>query len=221
MKAAVKTDPIAERAGAILSLEDVAVARAGRRVIAGVSLVLNPGAAIIFKGPNGSGKTTLLRAIAGLLPIIAGRIDIRTGADVASSVADRRAHVVHCGHLDGVKAPMTVGENIAFWALLYGAPRGRIDEALRLFDLGALAPARAADLSAGQRRRLCLARLVVSGRPIWLLDEPTASMDAASVARLIDLIGAHRMNGGSLIVATHDKIAIDGARSYVLEPVAV
>jgi heme exporter protein A len=213
-------DRAANVAGASLSIEGVAIARAGRRVIADLAVTLEPGEAIVFKGPNGAGKSTVLRAIAGLLPIEAGRIELRVGAEVATSPAARRAHVVHCGHLDGVKAQMTIAENLAFWATLYGAPRRRIEEAIRHFDLSMLATSRAGDLSAGQRRRLCLARLVVSGRPLWLLDEPTASMDAAAVGRLLTLIADHRKTGGSLILATHDRVAIDGARAFVLEAAA-
>lgn len=220
MEAAAVSNRSTARASPSLSIENVAVARSGRRIVAGVTVALNPGDAVVFKGPNGSGKTTLLRAIAGLLPLSAGRIQARIGAEIATTAAERRAHVVHCGHLDGVKAQMTVVENLAFWAKLYDAPHGRIDETLRRFDLQALARSRAGDLSAGQRRRLCLARVIVSGRMIWLLDEPTASVDAGSAARLIELIADHRKGGGLLIVATHDRIAIAGARAYVVDAVS-
>ncbi len=219
MEAAAVSSALTEKARASLSLEDVAVARAGQPIIAGVTVKLDPGEAIIFKGPNGSGKTTLLRAIAGLLPISSGRITLRVGGDVATSAAERRVHVVHCGHLDGVKAQLTVAENLAFWAKLYGSRRG-VAAALQRFDLAALSGAGAGVLSAGQRRRLSLARVAVSGRPIWRLDEPTASMDAVSAARLVDLIADHRKDGGAVIIATHDRIAVDGARAYVLEAAA-
>ncbi|MBI1366408.1 MAG: heme ABC exporter ATP-binding protein CcmA [Alphaproteobacteria bacterium] len=202
---------------ASLSLRAVSVSRAGRRVLAGVTFDLSPGEAIILKGANGSGKTTLLRAIAGFLPAENGAIEVQSGESTRSSASDRRACIAYCGHADAVKAPMTVRENLSFWARLYGAPERRIAEALASFALQALADTHAGALSAGQRRRLGLARLVIAAKPIWLLDEPTSSMDAASSARLVALIENHRREGGAVLIATHDRIEIEGARNFVLE----
>ncbi|MGE0410232.1 MAG: heme ABC exporter ATP-binding protein CcmA [Amphiplicatus sp.] len=197
-----------------LALEGVAVARGGRPVVAGVTLTLAPGEAVRFKGANGAGKTSLLRAIAGLLPLAAGRIAL-DGSEAREPA--RRARAVHCGHADGVKAAMSVRENLGFWATLYGAPKTRVEDALAAFGLARLRETRAADLSAGQRRRLGLCRLIIAAKPIWLLDEPTASMDAAASARLIGLIAAHRQEGGSVLIATHDRLDLPNARAFVLE----
>ncbi|HXI87662.1 MAG TPA: heme ABC exporter ATP-binding protein CcmA [Parvularculaceae bacterium] len=210
-------EPARAERGADLILSNVAVSRAGRPVLAGVSFELAPGEAIILKGANGSGKTTLLRAVAGLLPIEDGRIEICSDGKRLGDVDDRRRFTIHCGHADAVKAAMSARENLSFWARLYGAPSSRIDQALETFALRPLAEARASNLSAGQRRRLGLARLVVAGKPIWLLDEPTASMDAASSKRLVALIEDHLRSGGSALIATHDLIDITGAKSFVLE----
>jgi heme exporter protein A len=205
------------RASIILSLNDVAVDRAGRRVVEGASFAVAAGGAVVFKGPNGSGKTTLLRAIAGLGPIAAGRIEFSVNGVVARTSSERREHAVSCGHADAVKPQMSVKENLSFWARLYGAPRARIEQALDAFDLVGLALVRAANLSAGQRRRLALCRLVISGKPIWLLDEPTSSVDEASSRRLIALIKEHLSQGGIAIVATHEKIAIETAQKFTLD----
>jgi heme exporter protein A len=199
-----------------LSLERVAVARGGRRIVDRVSFAVQPGDAVILRGPNGSGKTTLLRAIAGLAPVEAGVIALTVAGATLRSPSDLRTHIVHCGHADAVKPPMTVAENLLFWSRLYGASAARVVEALDAFDLAPLRNNPAANLSAGQRRRLALSRLIVSGKRVWLLDEPTSSVDAASAARLIELIERHLGRGGLAIVATHDKIAIENARSLVL-----
>lgn len=198
---------------AALSLRDISVARGGRRIVEGASFNLSPGGAVILKGPNGSGKTTLLRAIAGLAPIDAGAVAL---AEEVASAGELRRRTIFCSHADAVKAQLTVRENIAFWRALYDAPEARIDDALGSFDLRALAATRAANLSAGQRRRLSLSRLLIAQKRVWLLDEPTASMDANSAARLESIIEAHLAEGGSAIIATHDRIAIKDAQTFIL-----
>lgn len=187
-----------------LDISNLAVARGGRRIVEGASFKLASGEALLLKGANGAGKTSLLRAIGGLLPAADGKVRIN-GAAGAGAL---RAACIYQGHLDGVKSAQTGREHLQFWAALYGAPQSRIDDAIEAFDLGAFLDLRASALSAGQRRRLGLARLVLSGKPIWLLDEPTAQIDAASADRLVALIGRRLAGGGAAIVATHDRIAL-------------
>ncbi|KAF0674816.1 heme ABC exporter ATP-binding protein CcmA [Profundibacterium mesophilum] len=177
-------------ASAILEVADLAIARGGRAVISGVGFRLLPGRALILRGPNGIGKTTLLRTVAGLQAPLAGRIVMPADA------------IAYASHADGLKPTMTVAENLAFWAGIYGRT-GRAAEAIDAFDLRPLRDRAAQHLSAGQRRRLGLARLLVTGRPIWALDEPTVSLDRPSVALFGQAVRAHLAQGGSALIATH------------------
>ncbi len=178
-----------------LRLSDVSVARGGVPVLSGVSFTVQRGSALILRGPNGSGKTTLLRAIAGLQPALSGDI---TGADDV---------VAYAGHADGLKAMLTVSENLTFWAAVYG--RTDIGPALTAYALGPLADRLAGTLSAGQKRRAGLARLMVTGRPIWVLDEPTVSLDGDAVAMFADAVRGHLGAGGMALLATHIELGID------------
>ena len=196
-----------------LSVRDVAVARGGRTILEGATFDLAPGAALFVKGANGSGKTTLLRALAGLAPIESGEAHL---TPEGSSPAARRAAIVYCGHANAVKAAVSGRANLAFWAALYGAPKDRAEAAIEAFDLAAFVDAPAGALSQGQRRRLALSRLILSAKPLWLLDEPSAAIDAASAARLSVVIAAHRARGGAVMVATHDGMEIDGARTLTV-----
>lgn len=204
----------AQRFNARLEVADLALARGGRLIVADASFDLAPGETVLLNGPNGAGKTSLLRAVAGLLPIAAGRVSVFHGA--AREPAGLKSQCVYVGHADGVKSAMTGAEHLRFWSALYGAPDDRIEDAIAAFDLGAFAAARAGALSAGQRRRLGLARLVISGKPLWLMDEPTAAIDDAAADRLVALIKTHMAAGGGALIATHDKIAI-GARVLRIE----
>jgi heme exporter protein A len=174
---------------------DLTCARGGLPVIEGVSFRVEAGRALILRGPNGSGKTTLLRTLVGLQPPAAGRVE--PGPD----------DIAYAGHADAVKATLTVAENLRFWAAIHGTRD--IAPALAAFALGPLAGRQAQHLSAGQRRRLGLARIAVTGRPVWALDEPTVSLDAASVAGFAAAIRAHLTGGGIAVIATHTDLGIE------------
>ncbi len=179
----------------LLSAHDLAVARAGIPVLEGVSFALTPGRALVLRGPNGIGKTTLLRSIAGLQPPIAGRITAASDA------------VAYAAHADGVKPTLTVAENLAFWAQVFGTDA--VAAAIDRMALRDLVARRAANLSAGQKRRLGLARLLVTGRPVWVMDEPTVSLDAASVQLFGDVVRDHLAAGGAALIATHIDLGLD------------
>lgn len=178
-----------------LRVAGLVCARGGVPVVQGISFEVPVGGVLVLRGPNGSGKTTLLRTIAGLQPPLAGEVVVAPDA------------VAYAGHADGIKATLSVAENLEFWASVYGT-RG-IDAALAAFDIRALAGRKAQNLSAGQKRRLGLARLLVTGRPVWALDEPTVSLDAAATALFADAVGQHVEAGGSAVIATHVDLGID------------
>lgn len=182
----------------LLAVHDLAVARGGLRAVEGVSFSLAPGQALILRGPNGIGKTTLLRTVAGLQPPVAGRIEMAEDA------------VAYAAHADGLKGALSVTENLRFWAAVFGG--GDIAPALAAMDLAHLADRPAAALSAGQKRRLGLARLLVTRRPLWVLDEPTVSLDAESVSRFGTAIRAHLGQGGAALMATHIELGLAEAR---------
>lgn len=190
---------------ALIALEDVAIRRGGRIVVEGVTLAIETGDCCILRGANGSGKSSLLRAIAGFAAPAAGRITRNLPAGAA-----------FLGHADGVKAALTGAENLRFWSALYAAPHSAADAAVAALGVGAFIGQPAGAMSAGQRRRLALCRVVMSGRDLWILDEPTAGMDAGSIAGVLALIAAHRGNGGAAIVATHEPLDIPAARTMTL-----
>lgn len=201
-----------------LTLRNVCVDRAERRVIDDLSLDVAPGEAVVLRGPNGAGKTTLIRAVAGLLNPSAGAISLddepRNAEHDETPVAERCHYV---GHLNALKSALTVAENLAFWAeYLGGAASSDLDAALAAFDLEPLADIPAGYLSAGQKRRAALARLLVANRPLWLLDEPTVSLDTSSVARLARVIDSHTAKGGLVLAATHLPLGLAGEREFVL-----
>lgn len=178
----------------LLSVKDLTVARGGLPVLTDLSFDLGKGEAIILRGPNGIGKTTLLRTLAGLQPALDG---------VLEGGEDR---IAYAGHADGLKPTLSVVENLEFWADIFGTDG--VGAAIKAFDLEALQSRRAGELSAGQKRRLGLARLLVVGRPVWLLDEPTVSLDTRAVEMFASAVQTHLDQGGAAVIATHIDIGL-------------
>ena len=187
-----------------LNVRNLAVTRGGVAILEAVSFDLHAGEALVLRGPNGIGKTTLLRSVAGLQPVEEGEV---TGAE---------DQIAYSGHSDGLKSMLSVTENLKFWAAVFGL--SDIEPALTAFDLLELQDRMAGTLSAGQKRRLGLARLMVTGRPIWILDEPTVSLDTASVALFAQAVRVHLANGGSALMATHIDLGLQEARLLDLTP---
>ena len=183
----------------MLTVTDLAVARGGVPLLEGVSFALAPGQALVLRGPNGAGKTSLLRVLAGLQPALEGRVEVEGDS------------LTYAAHADGIKSMLTVAENLAFWAQVHGVSGG-VSAALEAMNLGALRDRRGADLSAGQKRRLGLARLMVTGRSLWLLDEPTVSLDAGSVGLFGAMLRGHLGQGGAAVLATHIDLGLPEAR---------
>ncbi|HWK97840.1 MAG TPA: heme ABC exporter ATP-binding protein CcmA [Pseudolabrys sp.] len=192
-----------------LICDSLASERGGRQVFAGVNFTVSAGEALVVTGRNGAGKSTLLRVIAGLLRAAEGKVELAGLADEAS--LPEQAH--YLGHLDAAKPSLTVRENLTFWADFLGASeQARIDSALEAVELDTLADLPAAYLSAGQKRRLSIARLLAVKRPVWLLDEPTSALDAQSQDRLAAFMREHLAGGGMIIAATHGPVGLDAPR---------
>lgn len=202
----------------ILAADPIEVERGGRLALSAPGFEVAAGQAGVLRGPNGAGKSTLLRALAGLLPISAGdaRLD---GVSIHADREEFASHIAYAGHLDAVKPALSVRENLASWAALYETPLSGVDHALAAFDLTSIADTASAYCSAGQKRRLGLSRLLVTDRPVWLLDEPTVSLDAASVTLFAEAVSAHCDQGGIALAATHIEIGLpDGPRIDVAPP---
>src|ERR1051326_5614761 len=203
---------------AVLSLveaKNLTCERGGRRIFRDISFAAATGQVLTLEGPNGAGKSSALRILAGFLPQAAGDIRMQMTAGYAVTDAEERGRLVGwIGHTDGVKAQLSVLENARFFAALYGA---RIDviEVLNHVGLKRLIDLPAQYLSAGQRKRLGLARLILSNRPLWLLDEPLSSLDAAGRRLAAELIGEHCDDGGIVIVATHETLGLDATRFFL------
>ena len=191
---------------------DLTCARGGREVFRGLAFTVEAGEALVVTGPNGAGKSSLLRMVAGLVRPQQGQLELE-GGDVELT---RGEHVHYLGHQDALKPSLSVRENLGFWTALLGGDGTKSDVALAAVGLGGLAQLPAVYLSAGQRRRLAVARLIAVERPIWLLDEPTSTLDAAAQAMLADLMRAHLAGHGLILVASHGPIGLDGAKELRL-----
>jgi heme exporter protein A len=187
-----------------LSLREVAVRRGGRLLFEGVGLELAAGEACALTGPNGAGKTSLLRAVAGLVRLEAGTIAFG-GAD-ADSARGEGLHLV--GHQDGLKPARTAWEELRFWTLWCGGTEAYARAAAESLELAQLLDLEVRRLSAGQRRRLALARLLAAPRPLWLLDEPLSPLDARFRARFGEIMADHLARGGLILAAVHDPLPI-------------
>lgn len=196
-----------------LVAEGISVDRGGRSIFAAVSFNLHDSELLAVTGANGAGKSTLLRAVAGLLPLVAGSVRFDAAAAEGKAIGET-AH--YFGHLDGLKPSLTVRDNLALWTRVAGKPGVSILEALEEVELDHLDDMPAGYLSAGQRRRASLARLLVVRRPLWLLDEPTSALDARSEAVFGDLLATHLGAGGLAIAATHRPLPVASTASLTL-----
>jgi heme exporter protein A len=195
-----------------LSVENLACERGERRIFEGVSFALSPGDALTVLGRNGAGKSSLLEILTGRLAPAAGTIMVE---DADERFLPETLHYV--AHRDALKSALTAGENLAFAQDFLGSPALSPAEALAEIGLAHAADLPVAYLSAGQRRRVALARLLVAHRPLWLLDEPGASLDVASQGTLSGMIEAHRAAGGIVIATTHVPLGLHGAKELVIE----
>ncbi len=194
-----------------LDVDQLACRRGGRSVFAGVNVSLRNGEALSVTGRNGAGKSTLLAALAGLLRPSAGTVALAEAGERSLSEC-----VHHLGHRDGLKFALTAAENLVVAASLLGSPRLDPMDALARVGLPGAASLPVGYLSAGQRRRVALARLLVAHRPIWLLDEPTAALDREGQAMLSEMMRAHLSDGGLIVAATHSSLPLAGARELAL-----
>jgi heme exporter protein A len=197
-----------------LSADNLVCSRGGREVFRGLSFSLPGGEALLVTGRNGAGKSSLLRVIAGLVHLSGGRLAL-DGGDPEAAIGEQ-AH--YLGHHDALKPSLTVTENLQFWAAFLGDGGDAVEPALEAVDLVRLADLPAAYLSAGQRRRLSIARLVAVKRPLWLLDEPTSALDVPSQNRLADLMRRHLAGGGMIVAAAHGPIGLERARERKMGP---
>ncbi|HEY1507225.1 MAG TPA: heme ABC exporter ATP-binding protein CcmA [Stellaceae bacterium] len=189
--------------------QGLACRRGERLIFRRLDFTLPPGGALVLIGPNGSGKSSLLRLMAGLTPREAGTL-AWNGTDIREDPAAHRTRLHFIGHSDALKPVLSAGESLAFWAKMRGT-RAAIEPALTRFGLGNAATLLCRYLSAGQRRRLALARLIAAPAELWLLDEPLTSLDTDAAGQLLAAIAEHRARGGRIVLSTHAPIEIGGA----------
>ncbi|ESY11187.1 heme ABC exporter ATP-binding protein CcmA [Mesorhizobium sp. C386A] len=192
-----------------LIAENLGGERGGETVFSGIGFALDKGQVLVVTGPNGSGKSTLLRVIAGLLPKVQGDVRIEGGGETFPTIASA---VHYLGHLNAMKTALSVAENLRFWRDFNGDGQSGVGEALETVGLGGIGHLPFGYLSTGQRRRAAIAKLLVSHKPLWLLDEPTAGLDKASEARFAGLMTRHCAEGGMIVAATHLPLGLDGAK---------
>jgi heme exporter protein A len=191
-----------------LTAETLSAERSGEIIFADLGFVIEAGGALIVTGPNGAGKSTLLRIIAGLLEPATGSVRLE-GAD---AYPDIKSACHYLGHQNAMKPALSVRENLAFWQAFNGEARLDIDEALEVVGLNGTDHLPFGYLSTGQKRRISIAKLLVSHRPVWLLDEPTAGLDKVSEGRFAGLMRGHLEGGGIIVAATHLPLGLDGGK---------
>lgn len=196
-----------------LIAENLGGERGGETVFSGIEFALGDGQALVVTGANGAGKSTLLRIVAGLLPVAAGRVRFEGGGEDFPSAASACHYL---GHLNAMKTALSVKENLCFWRDFSGAGSAGIEEALETVGLGSIGHLPFGYLSTGQRRRAAIAKLLVSHRPLWLLDEPTAGLDKVSEERVGELLEKHLESGGIVVAATHLPLGIERAQGLVM-----
>lgn len=191
--------------------------RGGDLLFRGIDFALGAGESLTVTGPNGAGKSTLLRVIAGLLPAAAGSVRLEGGGE---HWPDAMSACHYLGHQNAMKTSLSVAENLGFWRSFLGQPGLSVDAALAAVRLAGIGHLPWGYLSAGQRRRTAIARLLISHRPLWLLDEPTGGLDAASDEMFAALMHAHLAGGGIIIAVTHQPLRLDGAQTLRMGQVA-
>ena len=201
-----------------LIAENLSGERGGQPVFSDIGFSLGEGDALVVTGPNGAGKSSLLRVVAGLLPAAGGSVRLEGGGEAFPTIASA-AH--YLGHLNAMKPALTLQENLSFWRDFCGDADVSVEAALETVGLGAIGDLPYGYLSTGQKRRAAIARLLVSRRPIWLVDEPTAGLDAESARRFSALMAEHLGGGGIIVAATHVALGIEGAAELRMGEAAV